>query len=483
MNLKESKKILIGLGVLYCLLVFLIYAIAHEQFRYSAVETDAVNPSIITGELVDETVVEQKIKVSMDRIDTVAMMFGTYDRNNSGSIHLEFLDGDVVLSTALIDAGIVVNNGYTDINLDKPVIGYNNKDILLRVKSSGSHSGNSVTLFGGNTITAGRVELAYQLSQDDCYVINGERGAGVLCLKLIGVNFLNFYKYYWPFTLGIFGIIALLVCRWWKEAKRGENNLLVSFCTMTTRYSFLIRQLVSRDFKTKYKRSVLGVAWSFLNPLLTMGVQYIVFSTLFKSNIENYPVYLLVGTVFMNYLGEAVQMGMISITSNASLIKKVYVPKYIYPITRVMSSSINFFLSLIPLSLVMLITSTKITPSLFLLIFDFVCFLGFITGLCLILTTAMTFFQDTQFLWTVLNMLWLYLTPVFYPDTIIPQAYLSLYRMNPMYQYITFARTCIIRGISPGPESYICCLGYAVLFLLVGSCIFKKHQDKFVLYL
>ena len=474
---------MIGLGVFYCLLIFLIYAIAHEQFRYAAEETDGMNPSMIIGEMVDETVVEQKMTVSMDRVDAVSLMFGTYDRDNSGNINLEFVDGDTVLSSSSIDANTVKNNAYTTIYLNEPLIGYKNQKVLMRVISSGSLPGSSVTLFGGNTITAGRVELAYQLSEDDYYTVNGEQGNGALCVKLKGVNFLNFYRYYWTFTLGILAISVLLVCKWWKEASNGKNNPLVSFCTMITRYDFLIRQLVSRDFKTKYKRSVLGVAWSFLNPLLTMGVQYIVFSTIFKSNIDNYPVYLLTGTVFMNYLGEAVQMGMISITSNASLIKKVYVPKYIYPITRVMSSSINFFLSLIPLTLVMLMTSTRVTPALFLLIFDFICFLGFITGMCLILTTAMTFFQDTQFLWTVLNMLWLYLTPVFYPDTIIPPAYLGLYRINPMYQYITFARTCIIKGISPGPESYIWCLGYAIIFLLIGSCVFKKHQDKFVLYL
>ena len=112
-----------------------------------------------------------------------------------------------------------------------------------------------------------------------------------------------------------------------------------------SRYRFLIQQLVSRDFKTKYKRSVLGIVWSFLNPLLTMLVQYVVFSTLFKSSIPHYPAYLLSGIVLFNFFSETTTVGMTSITANAPLITKVYVPKYIYPLTRMLSSTINVALS------------------------------------------------------------------------------------------------------------------------------------------
>jgi ABC-2 type transport system permease protein len=254
-------------------------------------------------------------------------------------------------------------------------------------------------------------------------------------------------------------------------------------CALMTKYDFLFRQLVVRDFKAKYKRSMLGMLWSFLNPLLTMAVQYIVFSTLFKSNIENYPVYLLVGIVFFNFFNEAVSMGMTSITSNASLIKKVYVPKYIYPISRVASSMINFLLALIPLVLVMVFTGTSIHPSLVLILFDVMCFLGFIAGMSLLLTTSMTFFQDTQFLWNVVSMIWMYMTPIFYPESIIPANMLPVYRMNPLYQYITFARTCIINGVSPVPMMYLKCIASACVVLVLGAVVFKKNQDRFVLYL
>lgn len=110
---------------------------------------------------------------------------------------------------------------------------------------------------------------------------------------------------------------------------------------------------------------------------------------------------------------------------------------------------VNFALAIIPLLLVMLITGTAFTPALLLLIFDMLCLLGFVTGMSLLLTTAMTFFQDTQFLWGVVSMMWMYLTPLFYPESIIPAQFLTVYHMNPMYQYITFARICIIDGVSP----------------------------------
>ena len=131
----------------------------------------------------------------------------------------------------------------------------------------------------------------------------------------------------------------------------------------------------------------------------------------------------------------------------------------------------------------MLITKTPFKASLFLLVFDILCLLAFIIGLVLLLATAMTFFQDTQFLWGIACMMWQYMTPIFYPETIIPKALLPYYRLNPMYQFVSFARTCIIDGISPGPSAYFMCLVSAIVMLLLGVVVFRKQQNKFVLYL
>ena len=131
----------------------------------------------------------------------------------------------------------------------------------------------------------------------------------------------------------------------------------------------------------------------------------------------------------------------------------------------------------------MLFTNAAFSPALFLLVFDILCLLGFVTGMSLLLTTAMTFFQDTQFLWNVLTLIWMYLTPIFYPESIIPAQLLTAYHMNPMYQYITFARICILNGSSPEPMAYLWCIFSSMAVLGLGVVVFKHNQDKFVLYL
>lgn len=250
-----------------------------------------------------------------------------------------------------------------------------------------------------------------------------------------------------------------------------------------TKYHFLIKQLVNRDFKTKYKRSVLGVFWSFLNPLLTMTVQYVVFSNLFRFDIEHYPVYLLTGILMFSYFSEAITLTLSSIVTNAALIKKVYVPKYIYPLTRVLSSFINLAISLVPLILVVLVSGLRLTFACLLIIYPMICIGVFCLGLGMLLATSMVFFQDTQFLWSVLSMIWMYLTPIFYPASILPSNVAWILKVNPLYYFIDFMRTCIIDGTSPGAFMYVACFAWAVGMLIVGALVFKKNQDKFILYL
>ena len=484
MDFKKSKKLLSYLAAAYWVLVIAIYFIAGDQFRYRAVSSDPLSASTSVGEIVDGTQIRQTVSVPTQKLTSVSVMTGTYGRKNTGTllIQLENQQGDLIAEQQADISGFE-DGKYTLIDLEQPVEGLMGEDLLMTLTTSGSAPGNAVTIYAGNTIVAGRFDIAQNIADKDKYTVNGQMGIGKLCVKVNGIEELSFYKTYWLIVSGMFAAAAGLCACWWKQAKAGKNNPLVTVCTICTRYQFLIKQLVGRDFKTKYKRSVLGMAWSFLNPLMTMCVQYIVFSTLFKSNIPNYSVYLLTGIVFMNFFNEAVSMGMTSIVSNAALIKKVYMPKYIYPISRVISSLVNFSITLIPLMLVMLLNGLWPRPALLLLVFDIICLLGFVAGMGLLLTTAMTFFQDTQFLWGVASMMWTYLTPIFYPESIIPAKLLTLYHMNPMYQYITFARICIIDGVSPEPMAYLWCLVSSLVVFVLGIAVFKKNQDKFVLYL
>ena len=221
---------------------------------------------------------------------------------------------------------------------------------------------------------------------------------------------------------------------------------------------------------------------SFLNPLLTMMVQYIVFSQIFRSSIDNFPVYLLSGIILFGFFTEAVGQGLTAIVSNAPLITKVYVPKYIYPVTKVASCSINLIISIIPLLIVTILTGSKITKAIFILPFVVICLLLFSIGMSLLLSTTMVFFRDTQYLWGIVSLAWTYATPLFYPENIIPDRFRFIQTLNPMYHYIRFIRTVLMEGISPEPMSYLVCGFTAILMCIVGAAVFKKFQDRFVLY-
>ena len=214
-----------------------------------------------------------------------------------------------------------------------------------------------------------------------------------------------------------------------------------------------------------------------------MCVQYFVFSTIFKNDIENFAVYLLIGVVLFNFFSEACGMALTSILGNAGLITKVYVPKYIYPLTRVMSSMVNLAISLIPLLIVCLVTGVHFHKSAVLALYFIVCLVIFCLGLGLLLATSMVFFRDTQFLWGVLTMVWMYATPIFYPETILPQEFRFVLNINPLYHFLRSMRMCILDGISPEPFVYVQCFGIALAMLLIGALIFKIKQDRFVLYL
>lgn len=287
-----------------------------------------------------------------------------------------------------------------------------------------------------------------------------------------------------PYFIGV--VLVLLVAFLAIESIsyiRGKSSRTLRFFAALRRYSFLLKQLVMRDFKAKYKRSLLGLLWSFLNPLMTMAVQYVVFSALFRSDIPNFTVYLLSGIVCFTFFNEATNAALNGIVGNAALITKVYVPKYIYPLSRVLSSGINLLLSLIPLFLVILITGTPITWAYVMLPYGIFCLVLFSLGIGLLLSTSMVFFRDTAFLWGIVAMMWMYLTPLFYPITIIPDSFLTVYKLNPLYHLVTFFRTIFLTGLVPHPRDFVICLAYAVGSFGLGSLVFMKNQNKFVLSL
>ncbi len=313
--------------------------------------------------------------------------------------------------------------------------------------------------------------------------MNGIPAEGTLCFAVRGTDYIWTGLHYWEFAATGLGLLVVLLSVVWYRCRKGKHSYIVNAIIAVQKYRFLIRQLVGRDFKTKYKRSVLGIFWSFLNPLMMMLVQYFVFSTIFRSDVPNFAAYLIIGTVMFNFFSEACGMTLTSILGNASLITKVYMPKYIYPLTRTMSSAVNLLISMLPLLIVCMVTGVNFQKSAILALYFFICLVIFSLGFGMLLATSMVFFRDTQFLWGVLSMMWMYATPIFYPETILPEKFKIVLQINPLYHFLKNARICILDGISPEPIVYVQCFLIAFAALMMGALVFHRQQDKFVLYL
>lgn len=473
----QIPKFCIGLFVLYWFLIISFYFLAGDQLHLRQSRGNITLPVAETGtaELVQGTVVEQVFTANIQRLQTVSIQWSTYYRPNAGTVTMELWDLNrrTLLLSQSFDAAAILEGGLTTLTADEPIEGIYGVPLLLKVYADSLPGSAPSPLMNFSAPT----KEGFRFS------LNGAPTEGVLCFAASGEDYIWTGLHYWQFAAGFGLLLALILLYIYRLWITGKHSYVVYALIAIKKYRFLIRQLVSRDFKTKYKRSVLGIFWSFLNPLLTMLVQYIVFSTIFKSDIPNYPAYLLTGIVTFNFFSEASSMALGSIIGNASLITKVYMPKYIYPLTRVMSSLINLIISLIPMLIVCVITGVHFQKSAILSIYFLLCVVVFSLGFGLILATSMVFFRDTQFLWGVLSMIWMYLTPLFYPETILPPEFKVVLYCNPLYHFIKSERLCILEGISPEPIVYVQCFLMAMGMLVLGALIFRKNQDRFVLYL
>ena len=250
------------------------------------------------------------------------------------------------------------------------------------------------------------------------------------------------------------------------------------------KYSFLLQQLVSRDFKVQYKRSVLGIVWSLLYPILTMIVMAIVFSNVFKFSTPdvNYLAYLLSGLVMFNYFSEASNLSMSSVVANFGLLNKIYIPKYIFPLSKCLFVGINFLLTLITLYIVLLATGTGVNWYHIFLPYAYLCLFMFTLGMGFILSAVSVFLRDMFYIYGIIVMMWTYLTPIMYDIKMISEELQPWLKLNPLYHYINFAREIILYGRIPQPFTWTICLLSSVAVLLIGVIVFKKTQDKFIYY-
>lgn len=258
-----------------------------------------------------------------------------------------------------------------------------------------------------------------------------------------------------------------------------NHRFLLNF----NKYKYLLSELVKRDIKIKYRRSVIGIFWSFLNPLLTMMVLTLIFSTIFKTNIANFPVYFLTGMIIFDLFAKGTNGAMRSIRSNASIIKKVYVPKYMYSLGVALSELVNFSLALIVLFLVMIYTGTAFTPYILTAILPILLLLMFTIGVGLMLATVTVFFRDIEHLYGVFLTLLMYGSAIFYPVEIIPESVRFLFFYNPIFVYISLCRDSFLYGKAFDPNILLFGAVSAVIALVLGIILFYKYQDKFILYI
>lgn len=471
------KRVCVLILAGYAAVMVIFYFLAGDQLHYRESRSDIPmqDPNFGTVELVAGSKVEQQFSVKIQRFRQISVIWGTYGRQNKGNVLVQLVnltDQSVLLSQKL-DASKITNGQVTTLEFSRYREDLCGVPLMIRITADSA---------AGSAVSPLMNTGAASVSGQKLY-LNGKAVSGVLSFSAQGQDYIWLGLHYWDFA-AVGGILLLIYLAYILiREKRGGKTALLYVLIALKKYHFLINQLVSRDFHTKYKRSVLGVFWSFLNPLLTMVVQYYVFSTIFKTSVSHYPVYLLTGIVMFNFFSESCGMALMSIIGNANLITKVYVPKYIYPLTRVMSSSINLLISLIPLAAVAVLSGVPLTPAIFLFPFSLVCLVVFCLGLGMLLSAGMVFFRDVQFLWGVFSMIWMYATPIFYPESILPDKFRFIFQVNPLYYFIKLARSCIISGVSLEPTVYIEAALFALGMLLIGAFTFKKTQDKFILYI
>jgi ABC-2 type transport system permease protein len=253
-----------------------------------------------------------------------------------------------------------------------------------------------------------------------------------------------------------------------------------------TKYRYLLIELIKKDIKLKYRNSVLGIVWTLLEPLLTMIVLTVVFTEIFEKSIVNFPIYVLTGRLLYGFFSGGTRSALKAVRNNSSMIRKVYVPKYIYPLASTISSFIIFLISLIVLVGVGLVQ--KVTPTVYLFgaLVPVAALLLMTIGIGFILATMEVFFRDTEYLWGVLLMIIMYVSAIFYPaekllnsSTIWKQ---WLVRYNPLYAVIANFRNAVF-GVPLDSFYTWYSLIFGVASLIIGTLVFYRKQDKFILHI
>lgn len=248
------------------------------------------------------------------------------------------------------------------------------------------------------------------------------------------------------------------------------------------KHKFLFEELVKRDFKKKYKRTVLGMAWSILAPLLQLLIMKIVFTQFFGRNMEHYTTYLFCGTMIFAYFSESTNQGMTSLMSNAPIFSKVNVPKYLFLFSKNIQTLINFGLTLLVFFVLCIFDGITFTWKFLLLIYPICCLVLFNIGVGLILSALFVFFRDIQYLWTVFTQLLMYMSAIFYTIDQYSYTMQCAFLLNPVYLFIRYFRKIVIDSAVPSVWFHLLMLFDVMVTIVAGCFMYKKYNTKFLYY-
>ena len=253
-----------------------------------------------------------------------------------------------------------------------------------------------------------------------------------------------------------------------KKEKKGRER---------RQYMFAVRQLVSREVKRKYARSYLGIVWSVLNPLMSMTVLSMIFSTIFKRSIDNFPIYYLTGSILWSLFSEATNSAMTALVDNRTMLMKVKLSKQTFVLARMFTALTNFGYTCVAYVLMLIIFRVTPTPYMLLFPVDVLFIMLFSAGIGFMLSVLYVFFGDIKYLYSVFLTLWMYLSAVFYPIDSLSDAMRWFIRKNPIYNYIEFARDVVLYGTMPEPVLWLKIICWGVVSFGLGYLLFKKKEN------
>lgn len=250
-------------------------------------------------------------------------------------------------------------------------------------------------------------------------------------------------------------------------------------CKEIYSYRHMLYTLVKQDISGRYKGSFFGFLWTLLNPLLMLCVYSLVFQFVFKTGIEHYSVYLFICLMPWNAFANSIAVGTTCVTSNASILKKVYFPREVMPLSVIISNTIQYFLSAIIIFIALIVSGVGVSwVAVFLPVIVLVQAI-FTLGVVMILSAANVYIRDVQYIMNPVMMIWMYACPILYSVDMVPQKFLSLYMLNPMTRIMQAYQSILYNQTMPDMKSLAIVFGIAVVVLIIGCLTFNKLQRRF----